>query len=49
MSEPQEATGLWKPSDLKPGQILREPAPLYPKLDDSIVEAERARLGQPDG
>jgi methionyl-tRNA synthetase len=41
------ATGRWLPSELKPGQALAEPAPLYRKLDDSIAEEERARLGQP--
>lgn len=38
---------VWRPSDLAPGQRLREPAPLFEKLDESIVEEERARLGQP--
>ena len=41
------ATGRWAPGDLQPGQRLLPPAPLYKKLDDSIVEQERARLGQP--
>ena len=41
------ATGRWQPSDLQPGQPLRQPGPLFKKLDESIVEAERARLGQP--
>ncbi|MCX6070884.1 MAG: class I tRNA ligase family protein, partial [Chloroflexi bacterium] len=40
------ATGRWKPSTLAPGQRLQPPVPLYKKLDDSIVEEERARLGQ---
>jgi hypothetical protein len=30
---------------LPPGQQLAKPAPLYKKLDDEIIEAERARLG----
>ncbi|HEY2981472.1 MAG TPA: methionine--tRNA ligase [Anaerolineales bacterium] len=34
----------WKPSSLKPGQQLNQPAPLFIKLDDGIVETERARL-----
>ncbi len=42
-------TGSWQPSRLKPGQALRQPEPLYKKLDDSIIEAERGRLGQPIG
>jgi len=41
------ATGRWAPGDLRPGQRLLPPAPLYKKLDDSIVEQERSRLGQP--
>jgi methionyl-tRNA synthetase len=41
------ANGRWAHSELKPGQRLGKPAPLYKKLDDSIVEQERGRLGQP--
>ncbi len=46
------AVGRWEPSQLPPGQTLREPAPLFKKLGNTpaeeaaIVEAERARLGQ---
>jgi methionyl-tRNA synthetase len=40
------ATGRWAPSQLAPGQALRQPEPLFKKLDDSVVESERARLGQ---
>ena len=36
----------WKPSKLEPNQKLREPGPLFKKLDESIVEEERARLGK---
>jgi len=36
---------LWRPSELPAGQVLRRPEPLFTKLDDSIVEEERARLG----
>ena len=36
----------WRPSELKPGQKLNQPAPLFKKLDDSVIEAERARLGK---
>jgi methionyl-tRNA synthetase len=36
---------LWKPSELKPGRKLNEPGPLFKKLDESVVEEERARLG----
>ena len=44
--DPAGATGQWSPSDLQPGQALREPAPLFKKLDAKVVEEERARLGQ---
>ncbi len=40
-----EASGRWEPSLLPPGQRLQEPQPLFRKLDPSIVEEERARLG----
>ena len=33
-------TGTWQPSDLAPGQALREPTPLFRKLDPSIAEEE---------
>lgn len=36
----------WKPSDLKPGQKLNQPAPLFKKLEPSVAEEERARLGK---
>jgi methionyl-tRNA synthetase len=36
----------WKPSDLKPGTKLNQPGPLFKKLEDSVVEEERARLGK---
>jgi methionyl-tRNA synthetase len=38
------AIGTWAPSALPPGRALREPAPLFKKLDESVVE-ETARLG----
>ena len=38
------AIGTWTPSDLPPGQALRKPAPLFKKLDDSVIEEEYARL-----
>jgi methionyl-tRNA synthetase len=43
---PQGAGGRWQPSQLPAGQALQKPAPLFRKLDDSIVEEERARLGK---
>lgn len=35
----------WKPSDLKPGAKLNQPGPLFKKLEESVIEEERARLG----
>lgn len=35
----------WKPSELKPGETLRQPSSLFRKLEESVIEAERARLG----
>jgi len=37
---------LWKPSELKPGQKLNQPGPLFKKLEESVIEEERARLGK---
>jgi len=38
------AVGTWTKSELPPGQALREPAPLFKKLDESVVEEEYLRL-----
>ena len=38
------AVGTWAKSDLPAGQALCEPAPLFKKLDESVVEEETARL-----
>jgi methionyl-tRNA synthetase len=38
------AIGTWTKSDLPAGQALREPAPLFKKLDESVIEEEHARL-----
>jgi methionyl-tRNA synthetase len=38
------AIGTWAVSELPPGQALREPAPLFKKLDESVIEEEYARL-----
>jgi methionyl-tRNA synthetase len=38
------AIGTWAPSDLSPGQALRPPAPLFKKLDESVIREEYARL-----
>lgn len=35
----------WLPSKLEPGRKLREPAPLFRKLETSVAEQERSRLG----
>jgi methionyl-tRNA synthetase len=35
----------WAPSKLEPGRRLREPRPLFKKLEPSVAEEERARLG----
>ncbi|PKO03380.1 MAG: methionine--tRNA ligase [Chloroflexi bacterium HGW-Chloroflexi-5] len=45
---PGGATGKWEPSKLKAGDPLRQPVALFKKLDISIVEEERARLGKQD-
>jgi len=42
---PSGATGQWQASQLPAGQKLNPPAPLFKKLEDSIVEQERALLG----
>ncbi len=36
----------WKPSNLKPGQTLNQPGPLFKKLEDNVADEERARLGK---
>ena len=41
------AAGSWEPSPIKPGQRMNQPVPLYKKLDPSIVELERSKLGKP--
>ena len=35
----------WDPRGLKPGTALPTPKPLFRKLDDSLIEEERARIG----
>ena len=38
-------TGRWKPSELPPGQALRQPTPLFTKLDaEQVVAEELARM-----
>ena len=43
---PEKASGRWEPSQLPAGQVLQPPAPLFRKLDESIIIEERARLGR---
>jgi methionyl-tRNA synthetase len=38
--------GQWKPSELQPGKKLNQPGPLFKKLEESVVEEERKRLGK---
>jgi methionyl-tRNA synthetase len=40
-----EWVGRWEVSDLPAGQALREPKPLFKKLDEKVVDEELARLG----
>lgn len=44
----RDSTSLvqWKPSELRPGTKLNPPAPLFKKLDEKVIEEERARLGK---
>ena len=46
--DPAGASGEWKVSTLQPGRVLRQPGPLFKKLEPEIVEQERARLGKKD-
>ena len=41
-----EGVDLWTPTELVPGKTFQKPVPLFEKLDASIVEEERARLGK---
>jgi methionyl-tRNA synthetase len=43
---PETASGKWSPSQLKAGDTFLKPLPLFKKLDPTIVEEERQRLGQ---
>ncbi len=42
--DPAGAAGKWQPSELRPHQVLRPPAPLFKKLEESVAEEEVARL-----
>jgi methionyl-tRNA synthetase len=41
----EPAAGTWAPSELRPGQKLREPRPLFRKLPPETAAEELARLG----
>lgn len=43
--EPQTWVGRWQPSELPAGQTLRQPQPLFRKLDQSVIMEEIGRLG----
>jgi methionyl-tRNA synthetase len=40
-----QATGKWEPVYLPPAQRLKEPVALFKKLDDALIEEEKAKLG----
>ena len=42
---PDNASGFWGPSQIKPGQKILQPEPLYQKLDEEVAEEELTRLG----
>lgn len=42
---PAAASGKWQPSQLQPGQAMQLPGPLFKKLETSVVDQERARMG----
>ncbi len=39
-----DSEAKWEPSQLEPGQALSKPAPLFKKLDESVVADEVARM-----
>ena len=43
---PPKDGGAWRPGELQPGAALREPKLLFKKLEESVVEEERGRLGK---
>jgi hypothetical protein len=44
LSKSRGAFGALEVSAIPPGQALREPAPLFKKLDESVIEEEYAGL-----
>lgn len=43
--DPSPGTGRWEPSGLEAGRKFQKPKPLFKKLDDTLAEEERSRLG----
>ena len=43
---PGDASGCWQPNQLAPGAPLRQPTPLFKKLEEKVAEEERGRLGR---
>jgi methionyl-tRNA synthetase len=44
---PEKAIGKWEARNIEGGRELKQPEPLFVKLDPEIIEQERERLGQP--
>lgn len=44
--KPASNTNTWQPSVLQPGAKLNQPGPLFRKLEESIADEERAKLGK---
>jgi methionyl-tRNA synthetase len=42
---PPESGGRWEPSNIQPGQRLEQPAALFKKLEPTLADEERKRLG----
>jgi len=42
---PGEASGNWAPTKLEPGRAFHKPEPLFQKLDESVADEERERMG----
>ena len=40
-----ESTARWASAPIRPGTPLATPAPLFTKLDTSVIDEELARLG----
>jgi methionyl-tRNA synthetase len=40
--------GVWLPSQLPPGRVLREPRPLFRKLDPGVADEELERMRPPE-